>query len=38
MDADRNLLEVLSVRGIIKDDEDQIIKGNDSIIVFQFQI
>lgn len=27
MDADRNLLEVLPVRGIIKDDEDQIKKS-----------
>ena len=34
MDADRNLLEVLSVRGIIKDDEDQIIKGNDKFYSF----
>lgn len=34
MDADRNLLEVLSVRGIIKDDEDQIIKGNDKLYSF----
>lgn len=34
MDADRNLLEVLSVRGIIKDDENQIIKSNDKYYCF----
>lgn len=34
MDVDRNLLEVLSGRGIIKDDEDQIIKGNDKYYSF----
>ena len=34
MDVDRNLLEVLSVRGIIKDAEDQIIKDNDKYYGF----